>query len=77
MSLLLQVLFCSDLKKFQSLKETAHLKQPGKDEDGEEEKMPCKKTKVKTECTGTVGNLKTKPACHKEVKISVKKEPVM
>ncbi|XP_005740581.1 N-glycosylase/DNA lyase [Pundamilia nyererei] len=71
------VLFCSDLKKFQSLKEMAHLKQPVKDEDGEEEKMPCKKTKVKTECTGTVGNLKAKPACHKKAKISVKKEPVM
>ncbi|XP_063320201.1 N-glycosylase/DNA lyase [Pelmatolapia mariae] len=71
------VLFCSDLKKFQSLKETAHLKQPVKDEEGEEEKMPCKKTKVKTECTGTVGNLKAKPACHKKAKISVKKEPVM
>ncbi|XP_008287738.1 N-glycosylase/DNA lyase [Stegastes partitus] len=69
------VLFCADLKKFQSLKEMAHLKQP-KQEDVEERIAACKKPKMKREYNGTVKNLKTEPACHKKAKISVKKEKV-
>ncbi|XP_044208327.1 N-glycosylase/DNA lyase [Thunnus albacares] len=72
------VLFCADLKKFQKLKETLHLKKPKKEEDSEEERMvACKKTKIKTEENGTVKNRKTKPACHKRAKKSVKDEKVV
>lgn len=46
--LLFQVLFCSDLKKFQKLKEPSHLKQSCKMEDTEAE-MREKKTLIKTE----------------------------
>lgn len=46
--LLFQVLFCSDLKKFQKLKEASHLMQSCKTEDTEAE-MRKKKGLIKTE----------------------------
>ncbi|XP_041861061.1 N-glycosylase/DNA lyase isoform X1 [Melanotaenia boesemani] len=58
--------------KFQSLKETAHLKQPKKEED----KGICKKTKIKRELDGNGTNTKTKSECQKKAKLSVKKERV-
>ncbi|XP_062283381.1 N-glycosylase/DNA lyase [Scomber scombrus] len=72
------VLFCADLKKFQNLKEMLHQKKQKKEEDGEGERMvACKKTKRKTEENGTVKNRKTKSACHKSTKKSVKDEKVV
>ncbi|XP_029579588.1 N-glycosylase/DNA lyase isoform X1 [Salmo trutta] len=56
------VLFCSDLKKFQKLKETHCLKQ-------EEEK---KKVKIKVEGEGM--NKKIKKMCNRKVKMCVKEE---
>ena len=71
-------MFCADLKKFQKLKEKPDLKKPKKEEDDEEERMvACKKTKIKTEENGTVKNRKTKPACSKRAKKSVKDEKVV
>nr|XP_033484732.1 N-glycosylase/DNA lyase isoform X1 [Epinephelus lanceolatus] len=65
------VLFCADLKKFQKLKEMPHLKEPKKEEDGEEEVRPVsKKAKIKKEENGTVKNTKTKSARHKNAKTS-------
>ncbi|KAM4563509.1 N-glycosylase/DNA lyase isoform 1-T2 [Odontesthes bonariensis] len=51
------VLFCADLKKFQSLKEAAHLKQP-KEEEEEGEK--CRKSTIKREFDGDGTNMKKK-----------------
>ncbi|XP_070695606.1 N-glycosylase/DNA lyase [Pempheris klunzingeri] len=66
------VLFCADLKKFQKLKEIPHVKQPRKEENGEEDTgVACKKTKIKTEENGTVKDIKTKSACRKKAKVSV------
>ncbi|XP_022045434.1 N-glycosylase/DNA lyase [Acanthochromis polyacanthus] len=70
------VLFCADLKKFQSVKERSHVKQ-AKEEDVEERIATCKKAKMKREYNGTVKNLKTEPACHKKAKVSVKREKVV
>lgn len=67
------VLFCSDLKKFQSFKETAHPKQPKKEEEDKEDKIQHKKMTVKTEQKGTMENPKAKPR-KKKAEISVKKE---
>ncbi|XP_044067858.1 N-glycosylase/DNA lyase [Siniperca chuatsi] len=65
------VLFCADLKKFQKLKDMLHLKQPQKEENGEEEtSVACKKMKIRTEENGTVKNKKTKSVCHKKAKMS-------
>ncbi|XP_047438711.1 N-glycosylase/DNA lyase [Mugil cephalus] len=67
------VLFCADLKKFQSLKEKPQMKQPKKEEEEEGETISvCKKSKIKRESNGTV----KKPASHKKGKMSVKKEMV-
>ncbi|XP_059189480.1 N-glycosylase/DNA lyase [Centropristis striata] len=66
------VLFCADLKKFQKLKEMPHLKRPKKEENNEDElRVACKKTKIKTEENGTVKNKKTKSAHHKKAKTTV------
>lgn len=71
------VLFCADLKKFQSLKEIAHLTQSKKEEERKDERVVvCKKTKVKREYNESMKNLKTKSACHKKAKMSVKTEMV-
>ncbi|XP_076597317.1 N-glycosylase/DNA lyase [Chaetodon auriga] len=58
------VLFCADLKKFQKLKEMPHVKQPQKEESGEEEiRVACNtKMKIKTEEPETVKSIKTKKA---------------
>ncbi|XP_061591882.1 N-glycosylase/DNA lyase [Cololabis saira] len=64
------VLFCADLKKFQSIKETARLKQPKK--EAEDEKMT-----VKRELDGDGTNIKTKSARQKKARISVKKEKLL
>ncbi|XP_072223817.1 N-glycosylase/DNA lyase [Leuresthes tenuis] len=56
------VLFCADLKKFQSLKEATHLKQPK-----EEEEEKCRASKIKREFDGDGTNKK------KRKKMSVKK----
>lgn len=56
------MLFCSDLKKFQKLKETHCLKQ-------EEEK---KKVKIKVEGEGMTK--KIKKMCNRKVKMCVKEE---
>ncbi|XP_034445825.1 N-glycosylase/DNA lyase-like [Hippoglossus hippoglossus] len=65
------VLFCADLKKFQKLKEM----QPKKEEEDEEEiGEESKKTKIKTQANVAVKRSKTKSACHKKAKMSVKKE---
>ncbi|KAM9350533.1 N-glycosylase/DNA lyase [Symphorus nematophorus] len=63
------VLFCADLKKFQKLKETPHLKEPKKEENVEEEIF--KKTKIKTETNGTMKTMKAKSARHKKAKMPV------
>ncbi|XP_019951961.1 N-glycosylase/DNA lyase isoform X2 [Paralichthys olivaceus] len=71
------VLFCADLKKFQKLKEMP-LMQPKKEEEEEEEiGIACKKGKIKTEENVAVKRAKTKSACHKKAKMSVKKERVV
>lgn len=67
------VLFCADLKKFQSLKETAHVKLPKNEEDDKEQ---LKKTKVKRELEGNGTKTETKSGCQKKSKLSVKKEKV-
>lgn len=52
--------------------------QPKKEEDDEDEiQLACKKTKIKTEENGTVKHTKTKSACHKKAKMSVKNEKVV
>ena len=54
-----------------------HLMQPKKEEEDDDEmKFPCKKTKIKTEENGAVKHTKTKSVCHKKVKTSVKNEVV-
>ncbi|XP_071776892.1 N-glycosylase/DNA lyase [Centroberyx gerrardi] len=63
------VLFCADLKKFQKLKEIPRLKQ---EEEEEEKKVVKKKAKIKIEEGETVKKAKTKSACHREAKMSVK-----
>ncbi|CAG6021615.1 unnamed protein product [Menidia menidia] len=63
------VLFCADLKKFQSLKETTHPK-PLKTRKEEDEK--CKKSNLKREFDGDKTNLKTKSKCRK-AQVSVQK----
>lgn len=70
------VLFCADLKKFQSVKERSHVKQ-AKEEDVEERIAARKKAKMKREYNGTVKNMKTEPACHKKAKVPVKREKVV
>ncbi|XP_056239899.1 N-glycosylase/DNA lyase [Seriola aureovittata] len=73
------VLFCADLKKFQKLKEIP-LMQPKKEEedrDEEETRIACKKTKMKVEENQAVKHMKTKSACHKKAKMTVKKEKVV
>lgn len=67
------MLFCADLKKFQSIKELGGLKQPKK-ETGDEEK--CKKKAVKGEPERNEIYPKTKSECQKNSKMSVKKERV-
>ncbi|XP_071387786.1 N-glycosylase/DNA lyase isoform X2 [Centroberyx affinis] len=63
------VLFCADLKKFQKLKEMPRLKQ---EQQEEEKKVVKKKAKIKIEEGETVKKAKTKSACHREAKMSVK-----
>ncbi|XP_028265667.1 N-glycosylase/DNA lyase isoform X2 [Parambassis ranga] len=65
------VLFCADLKKFQSLKEMMQPKKEEEEEGEEEETAVCKKPK-KAEHNGTVKTLKPKSA-----KMTVKKEKVV
>uniref|UniRef100_A0A1A7WQ57 N-glycosylase/DNA lyase n=2 Tax=Iconisemion striatum TaxID=60296 RepID=A0A1A7WQ57_9TELE len=59
------VLFCADLKKFQSMKETACVKQPKKEEGFK---------KCKTSQTKRGKDVKTKPESQKRAKMCVKKE---
>ncbi|XP_049609654.1 N-glycosylase/DNA lyase isoform X2 [Syngnathus scovelli] len=65
------VLFCADLKKFQKLKETPHLKRP-KEESDTESVGTCKRANMKT-----VKNRKLKSASEKKGKMSVKEEQVV
>lgn len=68
---LFQVLFCADLKKFQSLKQMMQPKKEEGEDREEEEIAVCKKPK-KAEHSGTVKTLKPKSA-----KMSVKKKKVV
>ncbi|XP_017264919.1 N-glycosylase/DNA lyase [Kryptolebias marmoratus] len=63
------VLFCADLKKFQSLKEMACFNQPKKEEEEEEK---SRKTKIKRETDGHGINMKSEN--QKKAKMGVKEE---
>ncbi|XP_077369976.1 N-glycosylase/DNA lyase [Festucalex cinctus] len=62
------VSFCADLKKFQKLKETPHLKREKEDSDCESV-VTCKRPNIKTVKNGTAKNRKPKSACQKEEQV--------
>lgn len=62
------MLFCADLKKFQKLKETPHLKK--EENDKTEIRIAGKKTKIKEEDNKPVKSEKAKSASHKKAKMT-------
>ncbi|XP_061635061.1 N-glycosylase/DNA lyase isoform X1 [Phyllopteryx taeniolatus] len=70
------VLFCADLKKFQKMKETPHLKRAKKESDSVS-MVTCKKPNINTVKKGTVKKRKPKSASQKMGKVSVKEERVV
>lgn len=69
-------MFCADLKKFQKLKETPHLKR-AKEESDNESTLTSKRANIKTVKNGPVKNRKPKSACQQKGIVSLKDEEVV